>query len=172
MPTNDRLWRRTRLERGIYLQPNGKYSVCVMIDRKPRFRTVDARTIEEARGQRELLRIASREGRLPASPRLTFGEVARRWLHEFEGKVAAGERRERTLEHYRGSLERHLLPRLDCRQLQLITADDLAELVSELREGSLALDGQRSARSTQLRVQLRSAPRLHRRQSALPAPSG
>ena len=48
----------------------------------------------------------------PPSPRLTFGEVARRWIGEFEAKVAAGERRERTLEHYRGALERHILPRL------------------------------------------------------------
>jgi len=28
MPTNNREWRRTRLERRIYIQPNGKYSVC------------------------------------------------------------------------------------------------------------------------------------------------
>lgn len=134
----DRRWRRVRVERGIYLQPNGLYSVCVTIDGKPRFRVVEARTIGEARGQRELLRRAARGELLPASPRLTFGEVARRWLSEFEAKVAAGERRERTLEHYRGALDRHILPRLGHRRLQLIGPDDLAAFVSELRGEGLS----------------------------------
>ncbi len=138
MPSNRSGWSRERVERGIYLQPNGVYSVCVMIDGKARFRAVDARTIEQARRQRELLRRAAREHLLPASPRLTFGEIARRWLCEFEAKVAAGERRERTLEHYRGTLERHVLPRLGHRQLQLITTDDLAALVTELRAKGLS----------------------------------
>jgi integrase-like protein len=52
--------------------------------------------------------------------------------------VATGERRERTLEHYRGALERHVLPRLGHRQLQLISADDLVALVSELRGQGLS----------------------------------
>ena len=138
MTSSGRRWRRLRVERGIYLQPNGLYSVCVTIDGKPRFRVVEARTIEEARRQREFLRGAARGERLPASPRLTFGEVARRWLGEFEAKVAAGERRERTLEHYRGALERHILPRLGRRRLQLIGPDDLAAFVSELRGTGLS----------------------------------
>jgi hypothetical protein len=33
--------RRTRVERGVYRQPNGKYAVCFMLDGKPRFQTVD-----------------------------------------------------------------------------------------------------------------------------------
>ena len=93
MTSSDRRWRRVRVERGIYRQPNGLYSVCVTIDGKPRFRVLDARTIDEARRQRDILRRAARGELLPASPRLTFGEVARRWLGEFEAKVAAGERR-------------------------------------------------------------------------------
>lgn len=31
---------RVRVERGIYLQPNGKYAVCFMAGGRPRFRTV------------------------------------------------------------------------------------------------------------------------------------
>ena len=112
--------------------------MCVTIDGKPRFRVLDARTIDEARRQRDILRRAARGELLPASPRLTFGEVARRWLGEFEAKVAAGERRERTLEHYRGALERHILPRLGHRRLQLIGPDDLAAFVSELRGEGLS----------------------------------
>jgi tetratricopeptide (TPR) repeat protein len=138
MTSSDRRWRRVRVERGIYLQPNGLYSVYVTIDGKPRFRVVEARTIEEARRQREFLRRAAGRELLPASPQLTFGEVARRWLSEFEAKVAAGERRERTLEHYRSALEHHILPRLGHRRLQLIGPDDLAKFVSELRGEGLS----------------------------------
>jgi hypothetical protein len=47
---------------------------------------------------------------LPLSPRLTFAEVAGRWLAEFEAKAAAGERRDRTLDLYCSQFHRHLLP--------------------------------------------------------------
>ena len=120
-------WRRVRLERGIYVEPNGAYSVCVMIDGKPRFRVVAASTIEEARRQRVQLQTAAHLQLLPASPRLTLAEAATRWLADFEAKVASGERRERTLAHYRHALDHHLLPRLGHRQLRLIRTDELAE---------------------------------------------
>jgi hypothetical protein len=50
--------------------------------------------------------------RLSVSPELRFATVAARWLARFEAKVAAGERRERTLEAHRYHLERHLPPAL------------------------------------------------------------
>lgn len=31
---------RKRVERGTYRQPNGNYAVCVMVEGRPRFRTV------------------------------------------------------------------------------------------------------------------------------------
>ena len=71
---------------------------------------VDVPTIAEARRQREVLQSLARVGELPLSPRLTFAEVARRWLADFEAKVAAGERRGQTLDLYRSQLHRHLLP--------------------------------------------------------------
>lgn len=133
MSTKNR-WRRSRIERGVYLQPNGKYTVCVRIGGKPRFRTVDASTVAEARHQRALLSAAARSGELVLTPTITFAEVSARWLAEFEAKVAAGTRRERTLELYRNQLERHLLPRLgQRRRLQLITTDELAELIAALQ---------------------------------------
>jgi hypothetical protein len=72
--------RRVRVERGIYQQPNGKYAVCVRVDGRARFRTVEAATLLEAMRQRELLQSSGRLGDLPLSPRLTFAEVAGRWL--------------------------------------------------------------------------------------------
>jgi hypothetical protein len=102
--------RRVRVERGIYRQTNGRYAVCVMVEGRPRFRTIDAGSLSGARRQRELLQSAARVGELPVSPRLTFAEVSARWLAEFEAKVTAGERRDRTLDLYRSQLSRHLLP--------------------------------------------------------------
>jgi hypothetical protein len=110
---NDRVgWRRVRVERGIYLQPNGKYAVRVVIDGRARLR-VAAATRAEARDERERLNAAARRGELPVFPRLTFAEAAARWLQLFEAKVAAGERRERTLENYRYHPARRSRPRTD-----------------------------------------------------------
>jgi integrase len=135
---NDQVgWRRLRVERGIYLQPNGKYAVRVVIDGRARLR-VAAATLEEAREQRERLSDAARRGELPVFPRLTFAEAAARWLQLFEAKVAAGERRERTLENYRYQLEAHLLPTLGRRHLQSLTADQIADLIAALQAQGLA----------------------------------
>jgi integrase len=130
--------RRVRVERGIYRQKNGKYAVCVRVDRRARFRTLEAATLVEARRQRELLQSVARLGELPLSPRLTFAEVAGRWLAEFEAKVAAGERRDRTLDLYRSQLHRHLLPRLGRHRLALITADDVVTVTRDLQTDGLS----------------------------------
>jgi integrase len=125
--------RRRRVARGVYQQPNGRYAVCVMVDGRPHFRTVSAATIDQARKQRELLQSIARMGELPVSPRLTFAEVAGRWLADFETKVKVGERRDRTLDLYRSQPQRHLLPRLGRRRLALLTADDVVAVMHELQ---------------------------------------
>ena len=130
--------RRVRVERGIYQQPNGKYAVCVRVDGRARFRTVEAVTLAEAITQRDALQNACRLDGLPLSPRLTFAEVADRWLTQFESKVAAGERRDRTLDLYRSQLHHHLLPRLGRRRLALVTADDVVAVARELQAEGLS----------------------------------
>lgn len=130
--------RRYRVERGIYRQPNGKYAVCVMVDGRPRFRTLDVATVSEARAHRQLLQVVGGNGQLPLSPRLTFGELAERWLADFEAKVAIGTRRERTLDLYRSQLRRHLLPRLGGRRLSLITPDDVVVILRALEAEGLS----------------------------------
>jgi hypothetical protein len=84
------------------------------------------------------MRAARRVGELPVSPRPTFEEVARPWLADFEAKVAAGERRERTLDLYRSQLHRHLLPRLRRRRLALIGPDDVVTVMRELQTDGLS----------------------------------
>jgi hypothetical protein len=73
----------------------------------------------------------------PASPRLQFGTVADWWLARFEAKVAASERRERTLESHRYHLEHHLLPALAARRMSALTVDDVARLLDRIEEPGL-----------------------------------
>jgi integrase len=123
---------RVRVERGVYRQPNGKYAVCFMLAGKPRFRTVE-RELDAARGEREVLAAAAEAGTLSVSPQLRFATVAGRWLSRFEERVAAGERRERTLEAHRYYLDKHLLPALGRRLIRTIGVDDVAALLTALR---------------------------------------
>ena len=123
---------RVRVERGIYRQPNGKYAVCWRHAGRLRFRTVGF-DLAEARRARLVLIVATREGRVPVSPRLRFETVAGWWLERFEAKVAAGERHPRTLEAHRYQLDRHLLPAFGRRRVAALTVDDVAELLHRLR---------------------------------------
>jgi hypothetical protein len=91
---------RVRVERGIYRQPNGKYAVCCRRAGRLHFRTVGF-DIKDARRERLALIAATREGKMPLSPRLRFETVAGWWLERFEAKVTAGERHPRTLEAHR-----------------------------------------------------------------------
>jgi integrase len=125
-------WRRVRVERGIYRQPNGKYAVCFMLAGRPRFRTI-AGDLDAARRERELLVAAAEAGALAVSPRLRFATVADRWLARFEARVAAGERRERTLEAHGYHVRKHLLPTLAPRLMHTIGVDDVAALLTGLR---------------------------------------
>lgn len=133
--------RRTRVERGIYRQPNGNYAVCARRAGRLHFRTV-GRDLAAARRAREELVTALAAGQLPASPRLRFDTVAGWWLERFEAKVAAGERHPRTLEAHRYHLDHNLLPRLVSRRIAALGVEDVAALITELRAAG------RSAKST------------------------
>ena len=133
MRGNDRPVRRERVERGIYRQPNGRYAVCFMLDGKPRFRTVGY-DLDLARAERQAFVDAARWGVIAAAPRLRFDTVAAWWLERFARKVAAGERRERTLEIHRYHLDRHLQPLLGQCLIRQISAVDVADLLERARE--------------------------------------
>jgi hypothetical protein len=62
-----------------------------------------------------------------------FADVAGSWL---DGPVV--DLRPATRDCYRNAIEQHLLPRYASRRLDLITPDDLARLVRELRNEGLA----------------------------------
>jgi integrase len=125
-------WRRERVERGIYLLPNGKYAVCCRRSDRLWYRTVGP-DLPLARREREALIDAVEAGVAPVSPRLRFETVADWWLDRFKAKVATGERHPRTLEAHRYQLDRHLLAAFSGRRVASITVDDVADLVHELR---------------------------------------
>src|SRR5258708_4183242 len=122
---------RKRVERGIYLQENGTYGVYLLVDGKPRFKTV-GRKLSEARRARNQLQARAERGELPVPTRLTFAQLAESWIEGFAALVEAGERGERTLENYRYYLDGHLLPALGRKRLQEISTDDIAQLITQL----------------------------------------
>lgn len=124
--------RRVRVEQGVYLQANGKYAVCFMAGGRPRFRTVGY-DIEEARTERAIFIESTRAGVPLAMPELRFARVAGWWIERYERRVEAGERRERTLEHHRYHLNKHLLPILDRRLIRTLGVEDVADLMTKLR---------------------------------------
>lgn len=124
--------RRTRVERGVYRQPNGKYAVCARHAGRLHFRTC-GRDLKAARRAREELIAALAAGKVPASPRLRLDTVATRWTARFEAMVAADQRHPRTLEAHRFHLDHDLLPRLGSRRIASLGVEDIAELITELR---------------------------------------
>lgn len=129
--------RRTRVERGIYRQANGVYGVYLVVEGKPRFKTV-GRKLAEARKQRDLLSAQAQRGELPARTDVRFAVLAETWIEGFAAQVAAGERSERTLENYRYHLDKNLLPAFGRRRVHEISTDDCARLVASLRARELA----------------------------------
>jgi integrase len=125
--------RRVRVERGIYRERSGKYTVCFMLDGKPAFRTVGY-DLCAARRERTAFMEAARWGAVAAAPEMRFGLIAGWWLERYQRRVAAGERRERTLDDHRYQLEHHLLPVFGERLLREITPQEVCSLIDDLRE--------------------------------------
>jgi hypothetical protein len=101
--------RRTRVERGIYRQPNGRYAVCARRAGRLHFRTAGPDLLTARRGSRGADR-GPGGGPVPPSPRLRLDSVAAHWSRRFEAMVAAGERHPRTYEAHRFHLDHDLLP--------------------------------------------------------------
>src|SRR6185312_11910386 len=133
--------RRTRVERGIYREPNGGYSVCARRAGRLHFRAAGGDLIM-ARNAREDLIAALEAGRVPASPRLRLDTVAAHWSKRFEAMVAAGERHPRIYEAHRFHLDHDLLPRLGNRRIASLSVEDVARLITDLRAAG------RSAKTT------------------------
>ncbi len=123
--------RRVRVERNIYRRSSGVFEIGFKDGAgRQRWRTVDG-GIRAARALRdELLARRGRGETVAPDSRLRFGEAADAWL---DGPVL--DLRQSTQTGYRIAVDQHLRPRFQSRKLSSITADDLALLVREMRDG-------------------------------------
>lgn len=103
-----------------------------------RMRTLRARTRTEAKAERDAFLAKQRRGEIAVPTKLTVAECVADYLAHLESLVAAGERAERTVERYRSHLEGHVIPVLGERQIQRVTADQVAELIRIARAKGLA----------------------------------
>jgi integrase len=121
--------RRVRVERGIYRRSTGVLEVGYRDETgRLRWRTIDGGILAARRVRDDLSGRRARGESIAPKPKLCFGEAAAAWL---EGPVV--DLRQATQAKYRWIVREHLVPRFKSRQLDAITADDLAALVRELR---------------------------------------
>ncbi len=120
--------RRVRVERGIYRRPSGVLEVTYTDEvGRVRWRTVSG-GILAARKLRADLTSRKARGESVAPRRTRFGDAAAAWL---TGPVLA--LRDTTQAKYRVMVCEHLTPRFEHRALSSLNADDMADLVRQLR---------------------------------------
>ena len=121
--------RRVRVERGIYRRPTGVLEVAYTDEEgHVRWRTVSGGILAARKLRQDLnARKARGEGVAPAG-KIKFGDAAAAWL---TGPVLA--LRDTTQQKYRCMVRDHLNPRFEHRVLNVLSADDMADLVRELR---------------------------------------
>ena len=121
--------RRIRVERAIYRRSTGVLEVCFKDETgRLRWRTVDGGILAARKLRDDLGARRARGESVAPNLRVRFGEAADRWLN---GPVL--DLRDTTQAKYRSIVHGHLRPRFEARRLDGITADDLADLVRELR---------------------------------------
>ena len=123
--------RRVRVERGIYRRLTGVLEVGYRDETgRQRWRTIDGGILAARNVRDDLSARRARGESIAPRPKLRFGEAADAWL---DGPV--GDLRDTTQAKYRCMVEQHLRPRFGSRRLDAIGAEDLANLVRELRAG-------------------------------------
>ena len=126
--------RRVRVERNIYRRASGVYEVGFKDGAgRQRWRTVDGGITAARAARDELLVRRSRGERVASNARLRFGDAAAQWL---AGPVV--DLRATTQACYRNAVKQHLMRRFATHRLDMISPDDVAALVRELRRGGLA----------------------------------
>jgi hypothetical protein len=105
---------------------------------KQQLRTLKAKTLTEAKREQRALAVTIDRGEDVAPSKKTFREVAQEDLALVRSQVAAGEKSPRTLERYRGDLERHILPALGHRPIQKVTASVISAFLNQKREEGLS----------------------------------
>ena len=117
--------RRVKVDRGIWLR-DGRYIVGYTDTAGTwRTKTVQAKTLTEARRRREELNVRVRAGHEPVPSKVKLTTVAEDFFETFESLVFAGEKSQRTLDLYRQRWRTHLkqpLGHLNVQQIRLSTS--------------------------------------------------
>jgi integrase len=117
------------VERAIYRRPTGVLEVCFKDESgRLRWRTVEGGVLAARKLRDDLAARRARGESVAPNPKLRFGEAADRWL---DGPVL--DLRDTTQAKYRSIVDGHLRNRFDARRLDVVSADDLAQLVRDLR---------------------------------------
>jgi integrase len=128
--------KRIKIDRGLYQRTkDGRYEAgFVGADGKWHLKTLAATKLKDARKEKKLLDVRADQGQQVAPSRTTFAQVAEEFLASCEARVASGALAPRTYDHYKGDLERHVLPKLGTHEIQRITPDILAAFFAEKRK--------------------------------------
>jgi len=128
--------RRVRVAPNLYRRPSdGKFEAGLTINGRWTMKTLSARTTAAAKLELAQFRIDAFAAEPEAAKPVTIGSVAGDWLESFELQVAAGERKPRTLDHYRSNWRCHIENSFASRLITEISPDDIVRLLNELRAG-------------------------------------
>jgi integrase len=120
------------IDRGLYRRvKDGRFEARFSADGEWRLKTLEATTLTEARKERARLVNRADDGDIVVASRVTFKALADEYLGRCEARVAVGSMAPRTLSHYRGDLERHVLPTLGHVAVQRITSEMVAALFAK-----------------------------------------
>ena len=129
--------RRRRGDGGITLRKDGRWMGQVELgwhDGRRRRRAVYGATEAECAGKlAELKQTIATTGRPPVPQRDTVGTFLRRWLELCRARL-----RPRSYERYDGICRRLLIPRLGRHRLELMTPQDVAEVLCSIEQESTA----------------------------------
>lgn len=126
--------RRTRIEPNVYRRADGRLEIGYRDSTSKQRWAGPFDTITQARAERDKVLGAKAKGeRVQPNPRLTFEQAASRWLAD---QVASLRPATQTI--YSNAIRNHLVPRWGRRRLDVLTVDDAANLVRELRAQGLS----------------------------------
>ena len=127
---------KVRVEDGLYR--SGKtYIACATPpgSRQPRWRTLGAVGVMEARRLRDAFRVEVRNGGMVLPTRASFAEVSDAWIGHIESLRDLGQLSPRTYQKYESDLRIHVRPCFGSRQIRSITPDDLVAWHRDQRAG-------------------------------------
>lgn len=130
---------RLRVAPNLYQRGDGRFVAGLTVEGRWTMKTLTARTKREAKFELIRLKATPRppsrvEAEAATESRSIVSAVAEEFLRRFEAQVQSGERSPRTLDHYRWTLCRYILPAWGEWDVGRVGPDDVVVLSQQLRE--------------------------------------